>query len=222
MAHGAFNGVTGPLAGYRSVSADPRSGTGLAATPGVMAYDGTSYYQCVGTGVNDWVKVPFYARSVLAGADVASVTLSGLNGNVDRIYHFAFYVNQGAQVQTYLQPNGAPTDCESSKIFWVGAPGSYDSNATVGWWAGMHRGVAAARFTMTGTIYAKSGIPRTMKAIVNEMYDNAGGSGYKNYVIGTWFNTADNLTSLKINAASACIAAGSIFTIWADPSGAYL
>lgn len=39
------------------VSADPRSGSGLAAKPGMWAYDGTYYYQATGTGVNDWIIV---------------------------------------------------------------------------------------------------------------------------------------------------------------------
>jgi hypothetical protein len=222
MANAILNAAAGPLAGYLSLAADPRSGTGQVAVPGQWAMVGTVAYQCVGTGANDWVKVPFYARTVVGAAPVTAVTFSGLNGDADKVYHWeANIVSVTNNSACSIKPNNASTNQFNTRYYNNGGGGA-------GWGGDAYlfigtqkkaSGVSVMR--CRGTLVAKTGFMRPFHNVAYEI--DAGAVVYAEVSDGIWYDTSTNVTSLVFTAADAdSIGAASTFTLWSPAEGYYL
>jgi hypothetical protein len=216
MAHAALNGVTGPLAGYRSVSADPRSGTGLAATPGAMAYDGTTYYECIGTGVNDWRSMSDYQKVTVTGSPGQSMAFSGLV-NADAGYDLYSFVTIGTDAAISLQINGATT---SISLYSAEQEGASCVGNPLGA-AAYPSGIGDGGFVLFNLrIMGRSGARRMILGGV--VIRGSNGVIWRTHrIIGDWVST-DAITAVSLVSGNAAgLAVGSFATLTSNLRGMY-
>jgi hypothetical protein len=203
------------------LAADPRSGTGRVATAGQWGSYAGVMYQCVGTGANDWVKVPFYARTTVTGAAATAITFSGLNGDADKVYNWeAYIVSVTHNSACTLKPNNVGTNQASVTYYNNGAASGPAGSASL--FLGTQKVTGGSSYVRSrGTINAKTGVPRLFHNVAYE-FDN-GAVVYVETSEGLWTDTASNITSLVFTAADASsIGVGSVITVWSPAEGYYL
>jgi hypothetical protein len=213
---GAFWAGNGPR--FVQVSSDPRTGAGLAASPGTWATDGTYYYQAFGTGVNDWVKVRYFARTVVTGSAVQTITFSGLNGDLDIRYRIEGYtVNVANGASIVFKPNNVGTNQLIREDY---GPANQDLSF-LEFGAAFVSG-SGGYSLITGDFDAKTGKPRKFQAQCLSISNGALAQRYNNF--GVWTDTSTNVTSLVITSAGVNFAVGSIFCCYTPVTleGSYL
>lgn len=195
-----------------TLTSDPRSGTGYAGTPGQVAYDGTYYYHCVGTGVNDWIITPWFTSSTLAAA-ATTVTFSGLDGDKAITYRLDFDITCVAGGQSFsLLINGATTNVGGTYITFQGN-GNQSGTGNNGAVIGNTYGDAGTRMIGHLIVYCAGRRLRRWESFSHHIL--AATSPYQGRMVqGYWNDTTNNVTSIAIQSSVALdMAIGSTFKL---------
>lgn len=152
---------------------------------------------------------------VISGANVGSVTFSGLAGNSDGTYYLVGRVvyDTGGEGIMGVQPNsdGTTGNYRGSYHFSGGSHGYGNQPYMIITWA-----LNNNTFQFWGVLFAKSGYKRCYTGLV---FEDDGTTYYNVQGGGVWSNTADEITALKILASGGTkIKAGSEFRLYKVPT----
>lgn len=160
-----------------------------------------------------WVPV---VDTTIAGAAVTSVTLSGLNGDVDELYKiFIKIVHAGVEAAVDMQPNA---DVTANNYFYgiLQASGaSITGQQSTSNSAGMRVAYssAGAGTTISELFFnAKTGTVRTLIGSEHIVY-SGGNTSILQSIASGWKDTAANITSLKFVGGTGAFGVGSRFLI---------
>jgi len=158
----------------------------------------------------DWFKI--------SKDGYTSVTISGLNGDVDKEYRVLIRAIVGApSTSIYIRPNNNSTISNYGEQWLRGNNASatgYRQTTGVGFYCHPWSGMATGEYNLSDTlIHAKSGYLRT--AITQAMAGSGTTINDISTIGGVWTNTADNITSLVITADTAYgLGIGTSIELW--------
>lgn len=152
-------------------------------------------------------------------ANTTSVTVPGLNGNIDKTYRMiARFVNaSGTGITYYVRPNGDVGSAYGHQVLDSSGAAVAASNSTANNVTGFNACTAnaATNCEMTSVCYAVTGSARVFQA--QETFSiSPGNVGGLRFISSAWNNTTANITSFDIVADAANgIGSGSHIEIWA-------
>lgn len=170
---------------------------------------------CGTTGVEklcyfDWMKI--------SNDGYTSVTISGLDGNVDEEYRALVKAVVGApSTSIYIRPNNDSTTANYGAQWLRGSNTTlqaYRQTTGIGFYCHPWSGMNTGDFNLSDTlIYAKSGYMRT--ALTHAMAGSGTTINDVSLIDGLWTNTADNITSIVIvSDTTNGLGAGTSIEVW--------
>ncbi len=145
------------------------------------------------TGNNIWMKIAEVDLSASAGT-----TITGLNGNVQKMYKVVFQGSlnaNSADRRLLIRPNSVTTGYNGYAIY----SGSYNGSdwETSGFYVGRNGNALDADISYEFTFSAMTGRKRVGFGNASFIHTNGTIMGYGD-IAGTWTNTATNITSLWV------------------------